>query len=74
MSAILPAHLYPCATVTADGGCNARANVVYQSPNYPHGIYGACLDHLAWSSDPRRSVLEGAKVIHFATQRLTQAY
>lgn len=60
-----PAALYPCAHFP----CGARAIVVYQSPTYPHGIYGSCVDHLTWASDPSRSVLEGAKVIHYATQR-----
>lgn len=63
--ATIPAHRYPCAHFP----CDARAIVVYQSPNYPHGIYGSCVDHLACASDSSRSVLEGARVIHFATQR-----
>lgn len=62
---ILAAHRYPCAHFP----CSARANVVYQSPTYPHGIYGSCIDHLNQCSDPSRSVLEGAKVIHFALTR-----
>lgn len=59
-----PAALYPCARYP----CEDRAIVVYQGPTHP-AIYGACADHLEWTSDPSRSVLEGATVIHFATQR-----
>jgi hypothetical protein len=59
------AHLYPCSRFP----CDARANVVYQGQEYPHGIYGACLDHLTWASDPSRSLLEGARILHFTTVR-----